>query len=101
MGMNVPMSLRPEGGSLKGCEGSKGMCDFTVSMFIGLIGYRFMPIVNDDTLDVTYPELQPDERLHIVINHDEMSIATNEPCRRHWLAEGQQPLRKKGTGCSV
>src|SRR5882724_1386322 len=60
-----------------------------------------MPIVNDDTLDVTYPELQLDERVHIVINHDEMSIATNEQHRRLWLAEGQQPLRKKGNGRSV
>src|SRR5882724_9441824 len=60
-----------------------------------------MPIVNDDTLDVTYPELQLDERVHIVINHDEMSIATNEQRRRLWLAEGQQPLRKKGNGRSV
>src|SRR5882724_2049017 len=60
-----------------------------------------MPIVNDDTLDVTYPELQLDERVHIVIDHDEMSIATNEQCWWLWLAEGQQPLQKKGNGCSV
>jgi len=60
-----------------------------------------MPIVNNDTLDVTYQELQPDERVHIVINHDEMSIATNEKHWWLWLAEGQQPLQKKGNGCSV
>ena len=60
-----------------------------------------MSIVNDDTLDVTYPELQLDERVHIVIDHDEMSIATNEQCWWLWLAEGQQPLQKKGKGCSV
>ena len=51
-----------------------------------------MPIVNNDTLDVMYPELQPNEMVHIVINHDEISIATNEQCWQLWLAEGQQPL---------
>jgi len=42
-------------------------------------------IVNDNTLDVMYPHLQPGERVHIVINHDEMSVATNEQQRRLWL----------------
>src|SRR5882672_8258894 len=60
-----------------------------------------MPIVNNNTLDVMYPELQPDERVHIVINHDEMSVATNKQCRQLWLAEEQQPLQKKGNGCSI
>ena len=55
-----------------------------------------MPIIDNATLDMTYPHLQPEERVHIVINHDEMSIATNEQRWRLWLAEGQQPLRKEG-----
>ena len=60
-----------------------------------------MPIVDDDTLDITYPNLHPDEQVHIIINHDEMSVATNEQRRQLWLAEGQQPLRRKGNGCSI
>src|SRR6266481_4611223 len=60
-----------------------------------------MPIVDDDTLDITYPHLRPDEQVHIVINHDEMSVATNEQCRQLWLAEGQQPLQRKGNGRSI
>ena len=37
-----------------------------------------MPIVNNNTLDMTYPLLQPGEWVYIIINHDEMSVATNE-----------------------
>ena len=60
-----------------------------------------MPIVDNNTLEVTYPHLQSDDKVHIIVNHDEMSIATNEQCHWLWLAEGQQPLRKKGNGHSI
>ncbi|KAF8584145.1 hypothetical protein K439DRAFT_1616933 [Ramaria rubella] len=61
-----------------------------------IAGYRkFMPMVNNETLELIMPDLGPNETLHVVINHDEMSVANNEQCRCAWLAKGQQPLRKK------
>ena len=47
---------------------------------------------------VTYPDLELGEKLHIAINHDEMSVATNEQHPRVWLTDGWQPLCKKGNG---
>jgi hypothetical protein len=61
----------------------------------------FMPIVDDETLEITNPILGPSEQFHIAINHGEMSAATNEQCRCLWLANGQQSLQKKGNGCSI
>jgi hypothetical protein len=37
----------------------------------------------------------------VTINHDEMSVATNEQHCGMWLVGGQQPLRKKGNGRSI
>lgn len=59
-----------------------------------------MPIVNEN-LEVTYPTLPPGQPLLIPIHHDEMSVATNETKWLAWLADGQQPLHKKGNGQSV
>jgi hypothetical protein len=58
-------------------------------------------MVDDDTVDITYPTLEAGQKLHVAINHDEMSVATNEQRHRLWLSSGQQPLRKKGNGRSV
>ena len=60
-----------------------------------------MLIIDNETLDITYLHLHPEEQVHIVINHDHMSVTTNEQCRRLWLAEGQQPLQKKENGQSI
>ncbi|KIJ30773.1 hypothetical protein M422DRAFT_267604 [Sphaerobolus stellatus SS14] len=60
-----------------------------------------MPTVDKSTSEVTYPILKSREKLHIIIHHDEMSVAANEQWRRVWLTEGQQPLQKKGNGRSI
>ena len=60
-----------------------------------------MPIINEASLNLTYPDLKCGEWVHIVINHDEMSVEMNEQCRRVWLATNQQPLRKKGNSPSI
>ena len=63
--------------------------------------YSFMFTYDNDTLEPIALSLQARQKLHIVINHDEMSLAVNEQHHRLWLAEGQQPLRKKGNGHSI
>jgi len=60
-----------------------------------------MPIINEASLDLTYPDLKCGKWVHIVINNDEMSVATNEQHHRVWLATNQQLLRKKGNGWSI
>jgi hypothetical protein len=37
-----------------------------------------MCMVDDDTVDMTYPTLEAGQKLHVAINYDEMSMATNE-----------------------
>ncbi|KIJ29985.1 hypothetical protein M422DRAFT_268549 [Sphaerobolus stellatus SS14] len=63
--------------------------------------HPFMPIVNNETLEVSYLVLPPGKRIIIAIYHDEMSVATNEQRHCVWLAEEQQILRKKGNGRSI
>src|SRR6266849_2461683 len=52
----------------------------------------------DGTLDRTPPTLNPGEKEHILIMQDESVFHTNEYHRQSWLAEDQQPIRKKGHG---
>ncbi|KIJ43854.1 hypothetical protein M422DRAFT_169388, partial [Sphaerobolus stellatus SS14] len=61
----------------------------------------FMPIIDNNTLEITNPFLPSGCTLMIAVHHDEMSVATNEQHRRVWVKEGQQPLRKKGNGRSI
>ncbi len=78
------------------------MSFFTVAV-IAITDFRcsFMPLINNETLELTYPKLGPGEKLHVVINHDKMSVRTNEQRHQVWLAEGQQPLHKKGNDQSI
>jgi hypothetical protein len=52
----------------------------------------------DDMLDRIPPTLQPGEKEHILIVQDETVFHTNEYRQRTWLAQDQQPIRKKGVG---
>lgn len=52
----------------------------------------------DDTLDRIPPKLSPGQEEHVLITQDESIFHTNEFRRRSWLAEDQQPIRKKGNG---
>jgi hypothetical protein len=60
-----------------------------------------MSTYDDETLEPISPELSPEERPHVVIAQDETTFSTNEMWRHFWLAEGQQPLQKKGNGCCI
>ena len=57
-----------------------------------------MPIIDEETLGLTYPGLKYGEQAHILINHDEMLVATNEQSCQVWLAGNQLPFHKKGNG---
>jgi hypothetical protein len=44
------------------------------------------------------PVLQPGERIHYPIFHDECCIHANDQCTFVWAREGEQPLRNKSRG---
>ena len=52
----------------------------------------------DETLDRIPPMLKPGEKEHVLVTQDECVFHTNEYRRRSWLAQDQQPIRKKGHG---
>ena len=57
-----------------------------------------MTTYDDISLDRIPPTLQAGEREHVLIMQDESIFHTNEYCRRMWLAQDQQAIRKKGHG---
>ena len=60
-----------------------------------------MASYTDDTLERIPPKLLPGEKEHVLIMQDETVFHTNEYRRRTWLAQDQQPIRKKGAGRAV
>jgi hypothetical protein len=56
---------------------------------------------DDKTMEPIPPVLGPGEKLHIPVAHDESIFHVNKHPRRAWLADGQQPLRKKGHGRAI
>lgn len=52
----------------------------------------------DKTLNRIPPMLNPGEKEHVLIMQDESIFHSNEYRRRLWLAQDQQPIRKKGHG---
>jgi hypothetical protein len=56
---------------------------------------------DDITMEPIAPNLGPGERLHILNTHDECYVHVLEYQRHQWLANGQQPLRKKGNGHEI
>ena len=57
-----------------------------------------MATYHDSTLDRIPPTLLPGEKEHVLVFQDETVFHTNEYRRRSWLAQDQQPIRKKGNG---
>ena len=55
----------------------------------------------DGTLDRIPPTLNPGEKEHVLVVQDESIFHTNEYCRRSWLGQDQQPIRKKGHGRAI
>jgi hypothetical protein len=60
-----------------------------------------MASYTDDTLERIPPKLLPEEKEHVLIMQDETVFHTNEYRRCAWLAQDQQPIRKKGAGRAV
>lgn len=44
------------------------------------------------------PTLQPGEKIHFPIFHDECCVHANDQCMYVWAQEGEQPLRNKARG---
>src|SRR5260221_6987177 len=59
---------------------------------------RYMATYDDGTLDRIPPTLLPGDKEHVLVYQDESIFHTNEYRRRSWLAQDQQPIRKKGNG---
>ena len=47
------------------------------------------------------PSLNPGERRHILVTHDESIFYSNDGKIFFWGPKGYMPLRKKGTGLSI
>src|SRR4051812_23057926 len=61
-----------------------------------------MPKFEDDNLKVQInPYLQENERLHILVTHDETTFHSNDGRKSGWAPHREQPLRKKGRGRAI
>jgi hypothetical protein len=60
-----------------------------------------MATYDDKTLERIPPVLQSGEKEHVLVVQDETVFHTNEYRRRVWLADDQQPIRKKGSGRAI
>jgi hypothetical protein len=61
-----------------------------------------MPKFKDDNLEIQInPDLQENERLHILVTQDETTFHSNDGRQSGWAPHGEQPLRKKGRGRSI
>jgi hypothetical protein len=60
-----------------------------------------MSSYDDATLEHIQPTLRQGEQEHVFIVQDETVFHTNEYRRRVWLAEDQQPLKRKGNGHAI
>jgi hypothetical protein len=61
-----------------------------------------MPKFDDDNLEIQInPDLQENERLHVLVTHDETTFHSNDGRQSGWAPHGEQPLRKKGRGRAI
>ena len=74
---------------------------FNVSTIWSDLIKSLMATYDDLSLDCIPPMLQPGERKHILIMQDESIFHTNEYRQHMWLAQDQQPIRKKGNGHAI
>lgn len=56
---------------------------------------------DDKTQEAVPPNLEANEREHILIYQDESIFHVNDLRRSLWLAEGQMPIRQKGNGRAI
>ena len=60
-----------------------------------------MSTYDDKTMQPTPPTLKDGEKEHVLCPQDECLASTNDAPQRRWLKSTEQPIRKKGNGCSV
>jgi hypothetical protein len=61
-----------------------------------------MPIFEGDEMEIQInPDLQPDEKIHILVTHDETTFHSNDGRNSGWAPDNEQPLRKKGQGRAI
>lgn len=71
--------------------------DFFLFRYKGL-----MPEFTGDNLEVQInPELNEEEKLHVVVTQDESTFQANDGLETGWMPSGENPLRKKGKGRSL
>jgi phosphoribosyl-AMP cyclohydrolase len=65
---------------------------------------RLMPHYDDshnETQEPIMPELEENERLHLLVMHNKSVFHTNEQCQQVWLHNAKQPIWNKGNGQAV
>src|SRR6266496_2947668 len=66
-----------------------------------LIWEKFMPTFEGENMEQKDPILLLNEKLHILITHDECLFYANDDRLIVWAPIGEPPLRKKGQGKSI
>jgi hypothetical protein len=63
---------------------------------------RYMPIFDGENMEqVTWPSLNSDEKIHILVTHDESIFFSNDGLDKFWGPNNEQPLRPKNKGASL
>jgi len=63
---------------------------------------QLMKDYNGEMLDeIIEPQLQPDEKEHVIITHDESHFYANEGQKKLWIQDGEDILRPKYQGRSI
>ena len=62
---------------------------------------KLMPIFEGNNMDQKNPILSDEEKLHILVTHDECLFYANDDRPTIWAPLGEPPLRKKGQGKSI
>ena len=58
-----------------------------------------MPKFTGDDLEIQInPELEEDEKIHVLVTQDETTFQSNDDEKTGWRPRNEQPLRKKGQG---
>lgn len=81
--------------------------DFVILIIIYLLYIlcryeRLMPQFEGDNLEIRIdPLLEEDEKIHVLVTHDETIFHANDGRKSGWAPKNEQPLRKKGQGSSI
>jgi hypothetical protein len=62
---------------------------------------KLMPTFIGNEMQIILPELGDEEKLHILVTHDECLFYANDDRPIMWAPLGEPPLRKKGQGKSI